>query len=40
MPCPTCARDVQIDIVADDGLITDGHVVVKLTARYDHECPT
>lgn len=40
VPCPMCARDVQVDIVADDGTITDGQLIVKLSARYEHDCPT
>jgi hypothetical protein len=34
-----CAHDVHVEIVADDGVITDGRLIVKLSARYEHECP-
>jgi len=29
---------MEVEIVADDGIIRDGRVVVKLSCRYDHEC--
>lgn len=39
VPCPMCANGIDVEIVADDGVITDGKLIVKLGCRYDHECP-